>query len=573
MSKQREDMSSVTEMPSPPRPGKRNYNGRLVNGSDTDISQGKVYKREPSHRVFVNRSLNMDKIKFFGFDMDYTLAIYKSPQLETLGFNMLRDRLITIGYPAEIREFEYDHTFPCRGLWFDKLYGNLLKVDTYGNILVCLHGFRFLTGREVNDLYPNKFVTYDESRIYILNTLYNLPETYMIACLIDYFTSSKDYVRTQEGVQCGDLYMSFRSVYQDVRSAVDWIHYHGDFKPETVKNPEKYVEKDARLPVLLERIREHGKKTIIITNSDYKYTDKIMTYLLDFPETKGKDWTSFFDYVIVDAKKPLFFSEGTLLRKVDRSTGSLSVGHHVGALQQGCVYSGGSCEVISAMIKSQGKDLLYIGDHIYGDILRSKKQRGWRTFLVVPEMMQELSVWCEQGSIFKKLDNLEKQLGDIYKNLDSSSKERPNVSNIQKSLMDAVHELDMSYGMLGSLFRSGSRLTFFAHQVQRYADLYAESFLNLINYPLSYMFRSPPMLMAHESTVDHHGKLAAESSHPQAYFRQRSNDIRPRPGGSPVLQTQQSIPHLRAQTPTRLTHNIDFDDFDETSSTGSDKSS
>lgn len=25
-------------------------------------------------RIFVNRSLHLDKIKFFGFDMDYTLA-------------------------------------------------------------------------------------------------------------------------------------------------------------------------------------------------------------------------------------------------------------------------------------------------------------------------------------------------------------------------------------------------------------------------------------------------------------------------------------------------------------------
>ncbi len=32
----------------------------------------------------------------------------------------------------------------CRGLWFDTLYGNLLKVDPYGNILVCVQGFTFL---------------------------------------------------------------------------------------------------------------------------------------------------------------------------------------------------------------------------------------------------------------------------------------------------------------------------------------------------------------------------------------------------------------------------------------------
>ena len=27
-----------------------------------------------SYRVFVNRSLHLEKIKFYGFDMDYTLA-------------------------------------------------------------------------------------------------------------------------------------------------------------------------------------------------------------------------------------------------------------------------------------------------------------------------------------------------------------------------------------------------------------------------------------------------------------------------------------------------------------------
>ena len=37
-----------------------------------------------------------------------------------------------------------------------------------------------------------------------------------------------------------------------------------------------------------------------------------------FKQFAGRDWTSFFDLVIVDAKKPLFFKDGTILRKVDR---------------------------------------------------------------------------------------------------------------------------------------------------------------------------------------------------------------------------------------------------------------
>lgn len=46
---------------------------------------------------------------------------------------------------------------------------------------------------------------------------------------------------------------------------------------------EKYVKKDERLPMFLERLRESGAKTFLLTNSDYNFTDKIMTYLFDFP--------------------------------------------------------------------------------------------------------------------------------------------------------------------------------------------------------------------------------------------------------------------------------------------------
>uniref|UniRef100_A0A1I7SRY0 Uncharacterized protein n=2 Tax=Bursaphelenchus xylophilus TaxID=6326 RepID=A0A1I7SRY0_BURXY len=68
--------------------------------------------------------------------------------------------------------------------------------------------------------------------------------------------------------------------------------------------------------------------------------------------------------------------------------------------------------------------------------------------------------------------------------------------------------MDQAYGVLGPLFRSGSRTTFFATQVERYADLYAASPYNLIYYPTFYFFRAPMMLMPHESTVDHLAKMS-----------------------------------------------------------------
>lgn len=58
----------------------------------------------------------------------------------------------------------------------------------------------------------------------------------------------------------------------------------------------------------------------------------------------------------------------------------------------------GSSELVSDLLDVKGKDILYVGDHIFGDILKSKKRQGWKTFLVVPELTKELRVWEEKKS-------------------------------------------------------------------------------------------------------------------------------------------------------------------------------
>ncbi|KAF7266905.1 5' nucleotidase B isoform X3 [Rhynchophorus ferrugineus] len=515
----------------------------------------------PQNEIFVNRSLHLENIKFYGFDMDYTLAEYKSPHYEKLGFDLVKTHMVSLGYPQEILEFVYDPSFAVRGLWFDTLYGNLLKVDAYGNILVAVHGFEFLKHSRIYELYPNKFINLDESRVYVLNTLFNLPETYLLACLIDFFTNSPEYSKMDTGVKCGELLMSYQSIFQDVRNAVDFVHLKGELKQRTTENLEKYVRKDERLPTFLARLKESGAKTFLLTNSDYNFTDKIMTYLFDFPhgakpEEPHRNWKTYFDVVVVDARKPLFFGEGTILRQVDTSTGALRVGIHTGPLQKDQVYSGGSCDVFTNFIGAKGKDVLYVGDHIFGDILKSKKIRGWRTFLIVPELVRELHVWTDKCQLFNELQSLDVKLGEMYKNLDSSTKEKPDISKLRAAIRDVTHKMDMSYGMMGSLFRSGSRQTFFSSQVVRYADLYAASHLNLLYYPFSYMFRAPAMLLPHESTVAHEQHFAAE-------LLPNNNEEEEEKHQKMLERAQSQIPHIRPETPQTLTHTHDEDFSDE----------
>ncbi|XP_077351268.1 cytosolic purine 5'-nucleotidase isoform X1 [Festucalex cinctus] len=531
----------------------------------------KKYQREAHHRVFVNRSLAMEKIKCFGFDMDYTLAVYKSPEYEALGFDLTVERLVSIGYPQELLNFVYDPSFPTRGLVFDTLHGNLLKVDAYGNILVCVHGFNFIRGVDIREMYPNKFIQRgDTERFYILNTLFNLPETYLFACLVDFFSNCSRYLSCETGFKDGDLYMSYKSMFQDVRDAVDWVHFQGSLKEKTVENLETYVVKDPKLPLLLSRMNEVAK-IFLATNSDYKYTEKIMTYLFDFPHgpksgTVHRPWQSYFDLILVDARKPVFFGEGTVLRQVDTTTGRLKIGTYTGPLQHGIVYSGGSSDIVCDLLGAKGKDIVYIGDHIFGDILKSKKRQGWRTFLVVPELAQELHVWTEKSSIFEELQSLDCFLAELYRHLDSSSNERPDISSLQRRIKKVTHDMDMCYGMMGSLFRSGSRPTLFASQVMRYADLYAASFINLLYYPFSYLFRASHVLMPHESTVEHIHVNVNDKESPLATRNRHEVDVKE--AESKRNQTTRSIseiqpPHFFPQAPQEITHCHDEDDEEE----------
>ncbi|KAI1881919.1 hypothetical protein AGOR_G00244430 [Albula goreensis] len=184
-----------------------------------------------------------------------------------------------------------------------------------------------------------------------------------------------------------------------------------------------------------------------------------------------------------------------------RTLGTCSLGRCTQEMDSAVEWS--SSDIVSDLLGVKGKDILYVGDHIFGDILKSKKRQGWKTCLVVPELAKELQVWTEKSYLFEELKSLDVFLAELYKHLDSGSRECPDISAIQAQIKKVTHGMDMCYGKMGSLLRCGSRQTLFASQLMRYADLYAASCLNLLYYPFSYLFRAPPVLMPHESTVDH----------------------------------------------------------------------
>ena len=90
-----------------------------------------------SHDVFCNRELRLDNLKAIGFDMDYTLAQYQQPAFDKLAFDGAKEKLVhSLGYPEEVLNFEYDHTYWVRGLIIDTQRGNFLKIDRHKYVRV-----------------------------------------------------------------------------------------------------------------------------------------------------------------------------------------------------------------------------------------------------------------------------------------------------------------------------------------------------------------------------------------------------------------------------------------------------
>ncbi|VDP02264.1 unnamed protein product, partial [Heligmosomoides polygyrus] len=83
---------------------------------------------------YIVYELSFSKIKVYGFDYDYTLAVYKR-SLNELIYKLSLHRLISqFKYPKEILDIPYDSEFAIRGLHFDVQSSCLLKVDAFSQI-------------------------------------------------------------------------------------------------------------------------------------------------------------------------------------------------------------------------------------------------------------------------------------------------------------------------------------------------------------------------------------------------------------------------------------------------------
>lgn len=480
--------------------------------------RGQVSGLERAQQIYCNRDLNFSKIEAIGFDMDYTLARYHQSVLDEASVRLTLERLVRErGYPPEILKIEAQPDFAIRGLVIDTWKGNVLKMDAHRHVGKGFHGMRELDSEERKVYRDETIRLNDDGRFALIDTLFALPEAYLYAALVDFF-------ETERPGQTHD----WRRLFQDIRYCIDLAHRDGSIKTEIMADMQRFIlGADTQLALMLHRYRSAGKRLFVVTNSFAVYSHHVMSHLLDGVLDEYPVWQSYFDVIITGSHKPSFFTERAPFLITD-AQGTIHGEEH-SRFERGTIYQGGNLPDFERMFGLGGERIVYVGDHIYGDIVRSKKSSAWRTIMIVEEMDQELSKaeallqelqWIDSldSEIFRlterlgfeqqmlnRVDALQKEdlddsiriaRKDLVKARDDIKKERRDLlSELERLEQELEREFNPFWGLI---FRHGNEATLFGAQVEDYACLYTSRVANLLSYSPMHYFRAPRQLMPHE---------------------------------------------------------------------------
>lgn len=450
--------------------------------------------------VFVNRSLNLKQIGLIGFDMDYTLVRYDSAAFETLAHDMaarilVRDR----GYPEEIIGLEFDPARAIVGLVIDKRNGNLLKLSRFGKVKLAAHGLSQLDFRATRDTYQNVAVELSDPSFLPLDTLFSISIGVLYGQLVEF----KD-----KGAALPD----YATIAGDVSEAVDAAHRDGSIKRAVRADLERYVVRDPLVPALLERYKDYGKRLMIITNSDYEYTKAMLDYTLDPYWKRHSSWREVFDLVVTLADKPRFFERPNRFLKIDPDSGLMS--NHEGPVSSG-LFQGGWFKPLEAGFGLDGREILYIGDHIYGDVVSIKKRCEWRTALVLDDLGAEIDSLRAASSLQSQIDAAMARKSEIESTINRMDLERyagkPGDRKTLESLFDESDGINAEISSRlteyrrffnpywGEVLRAGHEESRYAGQVEGYACIYMVKVADLYEYSPKTFFRPRRRLLPHEA--------------------------------------------------------------------------
>lgn len=449
----------------------------------------------------------MRKISYIGLDMDHTLVRYNSQAFEKLAHETMCRKLVEQhGYPASVLDLNFDYDLSIRGLVIDRKLGNLLKVSRYGGIRASFHGtapIDFLTQKHI---YRSTYIDlFDSSCYWVVDTTFSIALATLFMQLVDL----KDHSQQDKLPEYDDIAAILRKI-------LDEIHNDGTLKDKVARYLDQYIIKDPKLVEGLERYLKHGKKIFILTNSDFNYTNILLNYAINPFLKEHSSWKDLFEIVITDAQKPRFFYEKNKFLKINPEDGTMS--HLETRLGPG-IYQGGCADQFTTDLELDGGEILYIGDHIYSDVVKVKKSCNWRTALVIEELESEIRNFkltqpdmIEISKLMEKKEPFENRLTELI-----STKIETNASVDEKMvglLQNQITDIDKQISTLivkqqsvfnrywGEVMHAGNEESYFSYQMERFACIYMAKLQDLMELSPRTYFRAVRKPLVHEMVQD-----------------------------------------------------------------------
>lgn len=452
-------------------------------------------------KVFVTRTLNLKRIRYIGLDMDHTLIRYHTEEFEKLSHSVMKEKLIKgKNYPEAIRTLPFHYDLAIRGLVIDRNKGNLLKLNRHSAIRASHHGLNAVDYKTQQKMYKSTYIDLGDASYLAVDTSFSISLATLFAQIVE--------LKKLEPT----LFPDFTKIADDVLDALDEAHRDGSLKNTVKKDLAKFIIKDPEIVHGLEKYKKHGKKIFVLTNSDFEYTKLLLDYAVNPFLKESKSWQDLFEIVITFAQKPRFFYDNLKFLKINPADGSMT--NHHDKLVPG-VYQGGCAQTFTKDLGLEGDEILYIGDHIYGDILRLKKDCGWRTAMVIEELDNEVQANIKAQPINNEIDVLMKKKEPLEDNLTASMTAKyEKTGEVDDAKLDQLQkqitEIDSQISGLikkqqslynqnwGQLMRAGNEESYFAYQVDRYACVYMTKISDLLELSPRTYFRAPRRPLSHE---------------------------------------------------------------------------
>ena len=336
-------------------------------------------------RIFCNRNLRMSDIAWVGFDMDYTLAIYNQPEMDELSIQATIEKLVARGYPEFVRTIPYSTELPGAR----PAHRQAVRPHPQDEPL------------QVRDEGLPRLPRARERRAARSSTTRRRSARRRRAT-----TGSTRSTRCREAALYAALVEAHgearaprsttRKTFTDIRESIDEAHRDGTILETVAADFPRFVDQGPRPRADAPQAPQRGQEALppdelalVVHRQDdevpARRRDERVPALAELLRRRHRRRDQ--ARLLPGAAA----ADGARRREARRRRRSRSSAARS--------TRAATCTISSARSASSGDEVLYVGDHIYGDILRSKKESAWRTAMIIQELEGEVAAHdsCQRG--------------------------------------------------------------------------------------------------------------------------------------------------------------------------------